>query len=234
MPNQAWFHLQWRNELSTRAMQAAKQMGKAQERFKRNYDATNRPAIQDSQVGAHVFVRLERNDGKMPEEKKERRSRHKLATIATGPHQVVEFNGDTNVIRRGIEVERVPRDRVVNAPLQEPLVNEPNAPASVDPSLVDKNTTLPAQPLPNSEILDLPRIDNSVHTRVQPGLVKSTLNSEDIPESENKEVENPSKEATVSEAIVEGPHRKQKTASANSASAGAATKKGIIQPYRLS
>ncbi|PXF44368.1 hypothetical protein BWQ96_05888 [Gracilariopsis chorda] len=103
MPTPAQFHLQWRNELRARAMQAAKQIGKAQERFKRNCDATTRPAIPNLQVGGHVFVRLERTDGKVPEEKKGRRRRHKLAPIATGPHEVVEFNEDNVLIKRGIE-----------------------------------------------------------------------------------------------------------------------------------
>lgn len=319
MPTPAQFHLQWRNELRARATHAAKQMGKAQERFKRNYDATTRPAIPDLQVGGHVFVRLERTDGMVPEEKEGRRRRHKLAPIATGPHEVVEFNEDTVVIKRGIEVERVSRDRVVNAPVQEPLVNAPNAPASADTTRVDTGERLPAQPLPKSEILDVPPIGYSVHTRVPLGIPnlghgsvspefseshhgampgdivdvgatpvesatptsstprdvsvshdsriaenaarsgkdttvreeplpakegertvndsspnvdvrqteENTVISEDIPESEKTEDDNPSSDATVSEAIVEGPHSKQKTVSADSVSAGAATKKGI-------
>ncbi|PXF42204.1 hypothetical protein BWQ96_08072 [Gracilariopsis chorda] len=301
-------------------MQVAKQMGKAQERSKRNYDATTRPAIPDLQVRRHVIVRLERTDGKMPEEKKGRRRHHKLAPIATGPHEVVEFSEDTVVIKRGIEVERVWRDRVVNAPVQKALVNAPNAPASADTTRVDTGERLPAQPLPKSEILDVPPIGYSVHTReplgipnlghgsVSPQFIEShhgampgdiadvgatpvesttptsntprdvsvshdgritenaarcgkdrtvreepqpakegertvndsspnvdvrqteedTVISEDIPESEKREDGFSSfSDATVSEAIVEGPHSVQKTVSADSVSVGAATKKGI-------
>ncbi|PXF46535.1 hypothetical protein BWQ96_03663 [Gracilariopsis chorda] len=148
MPTPAQFCLQWRNELRARAMQAAKQMRKAQERFKRNYDATTRPATPDLQVGRHVF----------------------LAPIATGPHEVVEFNEDTVFIKRGIEVERVSRDRVVNAPVQEPLLNAPNSPASADTTRVDTGERLPAQPLPKSEILDVPPFGYSVHTRFPLGI----------------------------------------------------------------
>ncbi|PXF46693.1 hypothetical protein BWQ96_03519 [Gracilariopsis chorda] len=217
-------------------------------------------------------------------------------------------------------MERVSRDRVVNAPVQEPLLNAPNSPASADTTRMDTSERLPAQPLPKSEILDVPPISYSVHTRVPLGIpnlghgsvspevseshhgampgdipdvgatpvesatptsstlrdvsvlhdggitenaarsgkdttvreeplpakeVERTVNdsspnvdvrqteedtviSEDIPESEKREDGFSSfSDATVSEAIVEGPHSEQKTVLADSVSVGAATKKGI-------
>ncbi|PXF44367.1 hypothetical protein BWQ96_05887 [Gracilariopsis chorda] len=89
-----------------------------------------------------------------------------------------------------------------------------------------KDTTVREEPLPAKEG-ERTVNDSSPNVDVRQTEEDSVI-SEDIPESEKREDGFSSfSDATVSEAIVEGPHSEQKTVSADSVSVGAATKKGI-------
>lgn len=99
-------------------MQAARELEKASARYKQNYDASLPTIIPDLLVGGHLFVRVERPDGKMPESKRELQRRHKLSPVVCGPFEIMELDSETVVIRRADNVERISRDRVVNTNLE--------------------------------------------------------------------------------------------------------------------
>ncbi|PXF39439.1 hypothetical protein BWQ96_10874 [Gracilariopsis chorda] len=102
-------------------------------------------------------------DGKTPEEKRDRRRRHKLAPIATGPHEVVEFDQDTVVIRRGKEVERISRDRVVSAPSAEADAQQAVA------SRADSQTLTPSSHSQGRKPTDVPPQGKIISKEVPPG-----------------------------------------------------------------
>lgn len=165
----ALFHLRWWNELRKRAKAAAANMAKARARYKRNYDSSLRKHVPGIRVGGHVIVRIEKKTRKAPEESSDKPKRHKLSPVATGPHEVVEFNEETVVISRGDEVERISRHRVVNAPGKDVMAHAPHAPADAEPSREYTDAHAPAPRRPNSEILDLPPNSSSVPLRTPPG-----------------------------------------------------------------
>ena len=89
--------------------EAKDRLRKAQERYKRNYDARLRRQLETINKNDYVYLRVERRD--------ENEHRHKLAAVAEGPFKVLETKGKTVVIeRKDNTVERVSRDRVVHAP----------------------------------------------------------------------------------------------------------------------
>ena len=63
---------------------------RAQERYKRNYDARLRRQSEFIGKDDHVYLRVERRD--------EQQTRHKLAPVAVGPYKVLETRGHTVMI----------------------------------------------------------------------------------------------------------------------------------------
>lgn len=94
--------------------QTDKSLQKEQARNKRNFDACLRKSRYNTPKGSFVFLRKEQGTAK--------ESKHKLVRVATRPYQVIDVTGDTVVISRGDEHERVSRDRVELAP--NPLENQ--------------------------------------------------------------------------------------------------------------
>ena len=107
--SQAQFKEKWREWLAALVSTAQRANGKAQSRYKANFDRRLRRAREEIVARSRVFVRKDyanpRTDVK-----------HKLATVTTGLYEVIEANSGTVVIGDGEKRERVSRDRVVLAP----------------------------------------------------------------------------------------------------------------------
>lgn len=99
----------WKRCLEKSLGEANNRLEKAQRRYKRNFDARLRKQKEIIAAGDNVYLRVERRN--------EDEHRHKLAAVAEGPYPVLDVKGKTVVIqRRDNTVERVSRDRVINAP----------------------------------------------------------------------------------------------------------------------
>ena len=99
----------WLKRLRVLVETANTELGKAQNRYKKNFDKRIKVRSDNITTGCAVFLR---RDGVSPGEKQ-----HKLSPIVDGPYRVISKDRKTCVIARSnTETERVSLDRVTRAP----------------------------------------------------------------------------------------------------------------------
>ena len=92
-------------------------MGKRQLPYKRGFDDRIMPYTENVTVGIYVFLRKDYTN------LRRRESKHKLATIATGPEKVTARKANTFTIEReNLEQGKVSRYRIVQAPIPMDIV----------------------------------------------------------------------------------------------------------------
>ena len=113
-------HTKWRECLGKLIGTARAEMAKGQLRYKSDFHKKIRIPMPNNPPGSYVFIRKEYFNPKKDK-------KHKLATIATGPYEVIEVNQDTVVIKDDdLQHERISRDRVVMAPPPRGARNSPD------------------------------------------------------------------------------------------------------------
>ena len=98
----------WKARLAKLISTAKDELFKAQERYRRNFDARLRRSRETIEFGNEVFVKRDHIQ--------RTQTRHKLAPVADGPFRVLDVNKDTVVVDIDGEVERISRDRVSLVP----------------------------------------------------------------------------------------------------------------------
>ena len=108
--DEAQYHKKWTTYAKALTSTARKEIQKRQLRYKREFDDRVMPYKEDVTVGTYVFLRKDYTNPR-------RESKHKLASIATGPYKVTAREANTVTIEREkLEQENVSRDRFVRAP----------------------------------------------------------------------------------------------------------------------
>ena len=155
--------IKWKEWLEKALSGAKNRLMKAQQRYKRNYDARLRKQNETIKKNDHVYLRVERRD--------ENEHRHKLAAVAEGPFKVMETHDKTVVIERNDKtIERVSRDRVALAPTPKTLEELQNV---VRP-MTDEELTPDAYPTSEkSNLCDLSKNQSPTDTTVQQRITRS-------------------------------------------------------------
>ena len=107
--------LRWKARLAKLISTAKDELFKAQERYRRNFDARLRRSNETIRRGDKVFVKRDHTP--------RTQTRHKLAPVADGPFRVLDANEDTVVVDIDGEVERISRDRVALAPASQEVID---------------------------------------------------------------------------------------------------------------
>ena len=174
------YKIRWLAWLSKMLRDTKRQLAKRQARYKRDFDKHTRPTNAEYPPGSFVFVRKEHWN----EKRESIPNRHKLAPIADGPFEVQASNDDTVVVKyRDGNVERISRDRVVQAPQrgnaelaptlqdsgsppeQQISANADSSEEAMKPLTPDDSTHLPA-PLVNEELIAGATTNESSNPRV--------------------------------------------------------------------
>jgi len=98
----------WKSWLQTLLENARTELAKSQEKYRNNFDERLRRQKDNLKPGGYVFVRKERFQD---EEKK-----HKLSSVADGPYKIEHVDPYTVTLKIGQTLEKISRDRVVEAP----------------------------------------------------------------------------------------------------------------------
>ena len=155
---------------------AGAHLHRAQERYKKNFDARLRRQRQRISADDHVFLRIEK--------KNDRDTRHKQAPIASGPYPVKAIDSKTVVIERSDgTTERVSLNRVVRAPKSSTMdeITDVLQP-STDSQLVPQQWPLQLEPgqddLPNTGTTVPPYTANNADNIPPPPPPQETVTSD--------------------------------------------------------
>ena len=100
--------IKWKEWLEKALADAKDMLTKAQQRYKRNYDARLRRHRENIKKNDYVYLRVDRRD--------EKEHWHKLAAVAEGPFKVLDTHDKTVVIEKDDKtIERVSHDRLAFA-----------------------------------------------------------------------------------------------------------------------